>query len=144
MCTLSVCVTFCILEHTPTWVCGMKWNLARQRSEKRETGNSTLFTAHLISHYPANVTDRYRVTAKAALSFQKFCAVARRKLQNLISFAFQTRGTPLCSSAEIKQNFVFSNGNHFALGKHEWLDLKPGIYQYTVSKTVHVTWQSGK
>lgn len=67
-----------------------------------KTVNRTLFSAPLISHYPVNVTDRYRVTAKAALSFQKFSAVAKIKMQNLICFAFQTRGATLCSSAEIK------------------------------------------
>lgn len=60
--------------------------------------------------------------------------MAKIRLQNLICFAFQIRGTTPCPSIEIKQNFSFSNGNSFVLGKHEWLDLKPGIFKYTVSK----------
>lgn len=60
--------------------------------------------------------------------------MAKIRLQNFICFAFQIRGTTLCPSTEIKWNFSFSNGNSFLLGKHEWLDLKPGIFKYAVSK----------
>lgn len=136
MCTLPIfqSVTFWILEYTPMWVCSMKWNLARQWWERRKTVSSTLFSVPLTSHYPVQATDRYWVTAKAALSVQKFFAVAKIRLQNLSCFAFQIRGTTLCPSTETKENFSFSNGNSFVLGKHEWLHLKPGVFKYTVSK----------
>lgn len=77
---------------------------------------------------------------KKRFLFQKFFAGAKIKLQNLICFAFQTRGATLCSALRLSRTLVFSNGNSFVPGKHEWLDLKLGMRKYTVSKTECVTW----
>lgn len=96
---ISVCY---LLECTPMWVCSMKWNPARQWWERRKTVSSTLFSVPLTTHYSVKATVRYWVTAKAVLSFQKFFAMAKKRLQNFICSAFQIRGTTLCPSTEIK------------------------------------------
>lgn len=70
--------------------------------EKGETVNSTLFSVPLTTHYSVKATVRYWVTDKTALSLQKFFTMAKIRLQNLICFAFQIRGTTLCPSTEIK------------------------------------------
>lgn len=63
--------------------------------------------------------------------------MAKVRLQNLILVLLFKSEKQHCWSVE---NFVSSNGNSFALGKREWLDLKPSMCYASTQRPKQYAW----